>query len=153
MVGVPRLFMSEHVLVPLDGSDPSWDALDHAIENHRGGRITVLHVVDPVEGVYAGPEGGYYDPDGYERAVDRGEDICEHARERLEEAGALDETVFETAVEPGRPARTIVSYAADEDVDHVVMGSHGRSGVSRLLLGSVAETVVRRAPMPVTVVR
>jgi len=46
-----------------------------------------------------------------------------------------------------------VEYAEESDVDHIVIGSHGRSGVSRILLGSVAESVVRRADMPVTVVR
>lgn len=59
-----------------------------------------------------------------------------------------------TAVtEFGRPARTIVEYVEDHDVDHVVVGSHGRSGLSRTLLGSVAERVVRRSSVPVTVVR
>ncbi|WP_290811406.1 universal stress protein [Halovivax sp.] len=145
--------MDRHVLVPLDGSKPSWEALDHAAANADGDRITVLHVVDPAEGVYAGAEGGYYDAEAFDRAVDRGEDLCERARERLREAGALDRIELETAVETGKAARTIVDYAADHGVDHVVIGSHGRKGVSRILLGSVAETVIRRAPCPVTVVR
>jgi nucleotide-binding universal stress UspA family protein len=59
----------------------------------------------------------------------------------------------ETAVGFGSPARTILDYVDEHGVDHVVMGSHGRSGISRLLVGSVAETVVRRAPCPVTIVR
>jgi nucleotide-binding universal stress UspA family protein len=55
--------------------------------------------------------------------------------------------------EIGRPSRAIVEYAEEHDIDHIVMGSHGRSGVTRILLGSVAETVVRRSPVPVTIVR
>jgi nucleotide-binding universal stress UspA family protein len=47
----------------------------------------------------------------------------------------------------------IVTYADENDVDHVVLGSHGRKGLTRVLLGSVAEAVVRRSPVPVTVVR
>jgi nucleotide-binding universal stress UspA family protein len=59
----------------------------------------------------------------------------------------------ETAIEVGSPARTILAYVDDHDVDHVVMGSHGRSGVSRLVFGSVAEQVMRQSPVAVTVVR
>ena len=49
--------------------------------------------------------------------------------------------------------REIIGFAEDNDVSHIVIGSHGRTGASRVLLGSVAQTVVRRAPTPVTVVR
>ena len=54
---------------------------------------------------------------------------------------------------PNRPADAILDYVEANDVDHVIMGSHGRSGISRILLGSVAEIVARRSPAPVTVVR
>ena len=145
--------MGAHILVPLDGSNPSWEALDHAAAGADGDRITVLHVVDPAEGIYAGTEGSYYDAEGFERARERGEELGERARDRLAEDGALDRLELETAVETGKAARTIVSYADEHEVDRIVIGSHGRSGVSRILLGSVAETVVRRAPCPVTVVR
>ncbi|NKE36626.1 universal stress protein [Natronococcus sp. JC468] len=142
----------KHVLVPLDGSESSWAALDHAAENYAGDRISVLHVVDPDPGSYAGG-GYYYDPKALDRARERGEELCEDARERLREAGVLESIAFETAVEVGGVSRTILEYAETEDVDHVVVGSHGREGVSRILLGSVAETVARRAPVPVTIVR
>ena len=145
--------MTKHVLVPLDGSDPSWTAFDHALDQHAGDRISVLNVVDPAEGVYPGPEGGYYDGTVFDHAFERGETLCEQARDRLEERGEHAETVLETAVETGRPARTIIQYAEEHDVDHVVLGSHGRKGVSRVLLGSVAETVARRVSVPVTIVR
>ena len=145
--------MDRHVLVPLDGSKPSWAALDHAAANADGDRITVLHVVDPAEGVYTGAAGGYYDAEAFDRARERGETLCEQARERLREDGALERIELDTAVKTGKAARTIVAYATDHDIDHVVIGSHGRAGVSRILLGSVAEAVVRRSPCPVTVVR
>lgn len=145
--------MAKHVLVPIDGSDRSWTALNHAIESFAGERITVLHVVDPSEGMYTEIEGGYYDPESYDRAVERGEELCEEALERAAEADESGATDFETAVETGRPSRTILEYVEEHDVDHVVMGSRGRSGLSRVLLGSVAEAVTRRAKVPVTVVR
>ena len=145
--------MTEHVLVAIDGSDPSWEALAYTAERYADDRITILNIVDPLEGVYGGMEAGYYDPDAFERARERGETICERARERLAEAGVLEALSIETVVEIGRPSRAIVDYATEAEVDHVVIGSHGRGGVSRILLGSVAETVVRRSPVPVTVVR
>jgi len=60
---------------------------------------------------------------------------------------------LETERTVGDPAREIVDYAEDHEIDQIVMGSHGRTGATRLLLGSVAELVVRRSPVPVTVVR
>ncbi|MFC6717075.1 universal stress protein [Natrialbaceae archaeon GCM10025810] len=145
--------MDRRILVPIDGSSQSWAALEHAATNFEGERIVALHVVDPVEGVYTGSEGGFYDPGAYDRAVERGEELCEDARERLEGFDAAESTSFETEVVTGRPAPAIIEYAEENDVDHIVMGSHGRSGVSRILLGSIAETVMRRATVPVTVVR
>ena len=145
--------MSTHVLVPIDGSNPAWKALDYAIETFAGEHITAFHVVDPAVGMYAGAEGGYYDPEAYDRAQEHGEELCQRARERLEEAGVLSETVFDGVVESGRPERAILEYADEHGVDHLVIGSHGRKGVSRILLGSVAESVARRAPVPVTIVR
>ncbi|MFC6988838.1 universal stress protein [Haloplanus sp. GCM10025708] len=75
--------------------------------------------------------------------------MFDRARERVGET----DCELRTELVVGKPEREIVDYVDQEDVDHVVMGSHGRSGLDRLLLGSVAETVVRRVRVPVTVVR
>jgi len=75
--------------------------------------------------------GGYYDAQAHDRAVDRGEALGEQARTRADDAGILEATTLETAVETGPPARTILKYVDENDVDHVIMGSHGRSGVAR----------------------
>ncbi|OVE84438.1 universal stress protein [Natronolimnobius baerhuensis] len=147
--------MTTHVLVPIDGSSQAWDALDHAADVHGNDRITVIHVINPADGVasdYGG--GGYADPQTQARARERGESLCEEARKRIEEqCDPSCSPTLETAIETGQPARAIVAYADEHDVDQIVMGSHGRSGVARLLLGSVAETVTRRARVPVTIVR
>lgn len=60
---------------------------------------------------------------------------------------------IQTEIKTGEAARTIVEYIDDNSIDHIVIGSHGRKGVSRVLLGSVAEKVARRSPTPVTIVR
>jgi nucleotide-binding universal stress UspA family protein len=137
--------MVKHVLVPVDGSDCSWDAFEYALEEHSDDDITVLHVVDPMQ--------GDYEPHGTKKeTVRRSERIEREARERLEDAG-LDSSQVDIVTREGRPADQIISHAGTDEIDQVVMGSRGLSGVKRLLLGSVAETVVRRADVPVNVVR
>ena len=85
----------------------------------------------------------------FDRAASKSEGILESA-----EAVAADHgREIRTAMTEGHAAKTIVSHAEDNDIDHVVLGSTGRTGARRILLGSVAESVLRRAPCPVTVVR
>ncbi len=143
--------MTRRILVPIDGSSHSNAALEHAITTFPDAELIVLHVVDPLEGHVDndGMMGGYAEG-WYENAQERAERLCEGTVEEV--IGDEDRTV-ETVVELGKPTRTIVQYVEENDVDEVVMGSRGRTGVGRILLGSVAESVVRRSPVPVTVVR
>jgi nucleotide-binding universal stress UspA family protein len=142
--------MGRQILVPVDGSPQSWTAFDYALAEFPEDGLVVLTVIDPLEGGYAGEGRPWVTAEGwYEGRKDAADQLLEDARER---AGERADDI-ETAIEVGRPARSIVAYAEEADVDGIVMGSHGRSGVARILLGSVAETVVRRSPVPVTVVR
>lgn len=136
-----------HVLVPVDGSDPSRAALEYTFEQFDGDDVTALYVMDPVEGSTSWGPGSA--GDWLSEAEERAESILADVEERSADADRRIET--DSVV--GRPARAIVEYAEEHDVDHVVIGSHGRDGISRVLLGSVAETVIRRSPVPVTVVR
>lgn len=86
---------------------------------------------------------GYTGDDEFSNERDRGEAILEATAESIP-----DGVTVETALEAGDPARTIVSYADDHDCSQIVIGSHGRDGLARFLLGSVAETVVRRSAVP-----
>lgn len=127
-------------------------ALEYAVEEHPDATLYLLHVTDFGAGGYTGTPGEPAEvssEEWYEVAEEQAETILETARQRAEE---LDQGVtVVTEMEVGEPARFIVESA--EEVDHIVIGSHGREGLSRVLLGSVAETVVRRSPVPVTVVR
>ncbi|MFB6084099.1 MAG: universal stress protein [Halorientalis sp.] len=145
--------MTDRVLVPLDDSPLSDRALEFALDEYADdATITVLHVLDFVEAGYGAPmEGmlpGYWE-DWYEREEENAEQLFEEAQATADEYGVA----LETETTMGKPARSIVEFADTEGLDHIVMGSHGRSGVSRILLGSVAETVLRRAHCPVTIVR
>ena len=143
--------MAEHILVPVDDSEMSCDALDYAIAECEDAEITALHVIDQSE---------IHTPIGIEApTVDR-DDIVETYRQKarvvLEDAEetADDHGVeIETEMVEGDVTKSILAYVADNDVDHIVIGSHGRTGAGRILLGSVAESVTRRSSVPVTVVR
>jgi len=152
--------MARHLLVPLDGSDPSWEALAHVVETEPDATVTVLHVIDPARASYGASVGiPTSSEEWYHAEEEAAEEMFEEARERV--AGTDIELHEETVV--GQPSRVIVDYVEGEDdgeagavrptIDAIVIGSHGRRGVARVLLGSVAEVVVRRSPVPVTVVR
>ncbi|WP_049928413.1 universal stress protein [Halopiger goleimassiliensis] len=131
--------MSRELLVPMDDSATARAALEHALSAFPDADVTVVHVVDDLEAGYGGTP----------TADDAAEiDIFEDASAI---AAEVDRTV-ETELLGGTAADAILEYAHAEGVDGIVMGSEGRSGVSRMLLGSVAEAVTRRSSVPVTIV-
>lgn len=148
--------MSRAVLVPFDGSPLAERALRHALETlPDDARITVLDVIDlfePDPGPPAG-ESDYEPLMGSEAWYRRAEEASDR---RLAEARAIAEDAgqsIETVTEIGDPERVVVDYAEEEPVDYIVMGAHGRPDAERPVFGSVAETVARRARVPVTIVR
>ena len=144
--------MGQHVLVPIDGSETAWKALEVALGLFPEGELSVLHVIGPA-GIATDADGGVLDSKAYDQAKAEAGELETEAKDRIGAADPPAPTLREVALEVGDPAREILDYAEANDVDHVVMGSRGRSSIKRLLLGSVSETVTRRAPMSVTVVR
>lgn len=137
-------------LVPLDGSEQSTDALEYALEHFDDSTVVCLNVIDPIEAGYTAQASvPGYSREWFEQAQDSAEHLFSEARDLAETYGVE----IETDTDVGRPSRTIVDYADEHDIDNIVMGSHGREGVSRILLGSVAEAVMRRSTVPVTIVR
>jgi len=133
--------MYDDVLFPTDGSDPTRRALTHALEM-AGQYDATLHVLSVV------PEDPYRTDEGEAAALDSAERAIDAAVSRAEPD--LDTT---TEVRHGIPHEEILAYAADREVDLIVMGTHGRTGVGRALLGSVAERVIKSASVPVVTVR
>ena len=132
------------ILVPHDFSEPSVEAVRTAVEWARslGAEVTLFHVVEPV--VY--PE--FYAVDAFSddlmrRLVDRSEEALRRVGAEL--AG---EVVSNAKVEVGRAADTIAAFADPEAYDLVVMATRGLSGLEHVLLGSVAEAVLRRCRVP-----
>lgn len=142
--------MPDRILVAFDESLQATAALHRALETYPEAEIYVLHVNDPREWIHGDAMGsGYYSEAAFERSQETADALLAEAEEIADEH---DATVT-TATRTGRAATGIVDYAAEQDVDHIVLGSHGRTGLSRFLLGSVAETVARRSPVSVTIVR
>ncbi len=144
--------MADNVLVAVDDSNQSTEALEFACTEYPEATITALYVLDPgdfyaVSGVEGTAMANYDEIQRHHE--ERAEEILEAAREQATDHG-ID---IETDHVIGGVSRSIVDYAAEHDIDHIVVGSHGRTGASRILLGSVAETVARRSPVPVTIVR
>lgn len=131
------------ILVPVDGSEAAEAALSTAFDLFPDGDVHVLNVLQvtdlPADSTASAAE----------LAASESETVIDSVRGIAADRGRE----IRTDVTEGHAAKTIIAYAADNDIDHVVIGSTGRTGARRLLLGSVAETVVRRAPCPVTVVR
>lgn len=142
--------MPDTVLVPLDGSPLAERALRYALETFPKASHTAIHVIDPVDSITATEAGGLPDAEQwYENAQEESTAIHDAASAIASEY----ETELATVTEVGRPARAILDYADGHGIDQIVMGSHGREGLERVFLGSVAETVIRRSGGAVTVVR
>lgn len=133
--------MYETILVPTDGSTEVERAVAYAADlaDTHGASIRAVYVVN------AASYGGLPMETSWEGVVDTLRAEGRDAVERV--ADLVDGVPVETAVLEGSPSRVIVEEAADCDL--VVMGTHGRGGIDRLLLGSVTERVVRSAPVPV----
>lgn len=140
------------ILVPIDGSEAAWTALDHSLRVFEGADLEVIHVVDPMETHYGTDGQLIHTQEEYDRIRERADRLCATAERRAAEFDAAEQV--HTHVEVDRnPARAIVEFAGEHEVDQIVLGSHGKSRFQRVLLGSVAETVARRSPVPVTIVR
>ncbi len=139
------------ILCPVDFSDASRDALRVASELARrfDGEVTVFHAY-PLPG-YTLPEGTVLPATGMlQELASQTDALLSKWREEAIADGAPRVAVAKSV---GEPASEIVDAAEEGKFDAIVVGTHGRTGLAHVLLGSVAERVVRRAPMPVVTVR
>jgi nucleotide-binding universal stress UspA family protein len=137
-----------HLLVPIDFSGSSLEALEYGVQfaKHLGSAVTILHVLEPVAYGLDLTLGGSVE--WRQQKV--------HAEGRLEVLRALctsNGVRADQVLKAGFPADSIREYASKQLPDLIIMGTHGRRGVSRFVSGSVAEAVLRLAPCPVLTVR
>lgn len=157
----------KNILVPTDFSEAAASALGHAatLASATGGRIILMHVlfIEKIKEDLLGldalehltrvmdlpPDEARYTPSTAVASLHTA------AQRQLDAAVAAVSTTskIETLIAEGRPSTEIVAHADKHDVDLIVMGTHGRSGLGRAFLGSVADNVIRQAECPVMVVR
>jgi nucleotide-binding universal stress UspA family protein len=139
------------ILAPIDFTPHSADAVHRAIDlaDRYDAELILLYVYEPAD--YPLPEGYVvYTPEQLERMTTEIQKRLEATRQGAEAAGARH---VSARLLQGSPAQSIIDLARDERFDLIVMGTHGRTGVGRWVLGSVAEKVVRGAPCPVLTVK
>lgn len=135
----------QHILVPIDFSSDAEQALDCAagLAQQFQARLTLMHVIYIPVTTEVNLAAYFVD---IETSAEQG---METYQKRMEEKGVAADTM----IVHGTPFHEIVEAAKTKQVDLIVMGTHGRTGVQHLLIGSVAERVVRLAPCPVMVTR
>jgi universal stress protein A len=145
----PRAIKLTKILVPLDFSESSRQALRYAVAfaSHFQASLMLLHVV---EFNYVGSDFNLVETSQIES------DLREGAEERLEEwlnQETSEAVPMQTSVKMGRPYHEIVEIARSEEIDLILIATHGHSSLAHVLLGSTVERVVRYAPCPVLIVR
>ncbi len=158
MKGVRRLTMYDKIMVPLDGSDLAECVMPHVktiISAFTLSQVALVRVVNPTRlpvSVPAQGDYGFTEKDRQRMNVKRkkaAENYLVQLSDSLEHPG----TKFECVVLEGSPVNMLSDFAANHAVDIIIMASHGRSGISRWVMGSVAERIVRTSCVPVMLVR
>ncbi|MGM0605936.1 MAG: universal stress protein [Halobacteriota archaeon] len=149
LIDEKRSIVYDRILIPTDGSDAAVEASKHALDlaERHDADLDVLYVVDHERLGRMAPQ--LSTNQIREALAAEGERATSMVADKADQAG-ID---VKTVVREGIPADTIVEYAGEESIDVIVMGTTGRSGLDRLLLGSVAETVIQRTEMPVFLVK
>jgi nucleotide-binding universal stress UspA family protein len=146
------MFPVKKILWPSDASESANKALETAIEvaKQYNAKLYGLQVVTEVPTLTdTGPPMTGLNIPRYEEELRRG------AQEALEEMvkNKVPESIeVETFIEMGKAAEVIITFAKEKGIDLIVMATHGRSGLSHLLLGSVAENVIRHSPVPTLII-
>lgn len=137
------------VLVPIDFSDYSKSALKYAVNFSKifSAEIILIYVVEPV----------IYPPDfsmGQIAMPSLNTEWDERAKDELEKLAKNEiGTTIKTIIKTGKPFVEIIETAKEENIDLIIIATHGHSGVEHILFGSTAEKVVRKAPCPVLTLR
>jgi universal stress protein A len=140
----------KHVLVPIDFSENSKKALRYAIPlaEQFGASITLINIIEPT--VFPSDFGF-----GQMSFPDVEQELVKKAEDELREIGTsvTTKTKIRTVVKSGIPFVEVTNFASEENVDLIIVATHGRTGVEHILFGSTAEKIIRKAPCPALVVR
>jgi nucleotide-binding universal stress UspA family protein len=138
------------ILIPIDGSDHSLRAIDVVLKRHSTGQRMEIHLLNvqlPVDSGHARMFVGEQEIRDYHQT--EGLAALQEARNMLDRAGVH----YSWHILVGHLADTIVRFASEQGFDEIIMGTHGRSALTHLLLGSIASDVIRKTELPVTLVK
>ena len=140
----------QHVLVPIDFSSTADRALEYAIAlaQQLQARLTLLHVLH-LTPLAMGETATGMTATYLEAQETEAQQLLQASLDRVQHAGLQGDSLLVQ----GTPTQTIVDTAGEQGVDLIIMGTHGRTGLAHVFLGSVAEHVIRQAPCPVLVIR
>ncbi len=143
-----------HILVAVDGSPTSEHAVAHAADlaQATGGRVRLLNVMDPIAHISGFEQPEIYSQEILPRLRKAGEALLNQARDRVAQRGVPVDTALVENLD-ARVAQLVVEHALAWGADLIVLGTHGRRGLARVLMGSDAEQVARTSPVPVLLVR
>jgi nucleotide-binding universal stress UspA family protein len=146
--------MYQRILVPVDGSATSRKGLDEAIKlaTLTGGRLRLLHVVDELSAAMSMSAYGAVSTDIFQLLKEGGEQVLAKAKAEVESRNLAADTILIEGF-AGRLSDHVAEQVRLWGAELVVLGSHGRRGVGRLVMGSDAEQIIRTSPIPVLVVR
>jgi len=144
--------MFKHILIPVDGSPTAQKAVETAagLAKAFGSKVTAIYVIDPYPFTGLGSDFAYGQSEYLSAAAIEAKEATQAARQTLEQAGLNVKT---SVVEAHAAWRGILETATSVGADLIVMGSHGRRGLEKLVLGSVAQRVLSHSTLPVFVVR
>ena len=144
--------MFKHILVPIDGSATSQFAIDKTISLAKAfdSKVSAIFVIDPYPFTGVGTDFAYGQAEYLSAATAEANAAVKAAKVMFEAAGV---TVDASVIEAHAAWRGVVQAADSLGADLIVMGSHGRSGLEKLVLGSVTQAVLSHTKLPVLVVR
>lgn len=142
--------MFNRILIPTDGSDAVGPAIETALDvaDTYDATLHVLYVVEPPSSVVGVGEGFT----GVDNLLEELEEEGRQATDAIATQATDNDIDTTTAIQQGNPREDILAYATDHEIDLIVIGTRGRTGVKRTLLGSVTEAVIRHADVPVLTV-
>lgn len=148
--------MYKHLVVAVDGSNTAMNALKHAagLANAIQSKLTLVNVANPAEYMALAPE--FLQHESYEAAaVAQGNEVLELAEKTALDLGVAEVAKHLLVANKGarEMAQELVDYADSQGADLLVLGTHGRTGLMHLLMGSFAETVMRQSHLPLMVIR
>ena len=146
--------MYQRILVPVDGSATSRKGLEEALKlaTLTGGRLRLLHVVDELSAAMGMSSYGAVSTDIFQLLKEGGEQVLAKAKAEVESCNVVVDTVLIEGF-AGRLSDHVADQVRLWGAELVVLGSHGRRGIGRLVMGSDAEQIIRTSPIPVLVVR